>query len=262
MAEPARYAANDYWDKRAHPTAEHSSTHLRVRSRFTLAQAIPRTQPRSAPSSGAHAAPGIPGTAPDAAGRYASFPVLAHIVRQYVPRTADVLHVGCGNRRVPEIGGPALQSRQQSDPCSAHRSGALTQLACSPWVADMVADGHTGRIANVDISPVVMEHMREKHASLPPNVQWEVGDATCLTAHGDASFDAVIDKGTLDALMCGGESTKNTAAMACEVMRVLRPDGVFLMVRSTPFSAGPVTDSLLCAAADHVWRSKLAAVRA
>jgi ubiquinone/menaquinone biosynthesis C-methylase UbiE len=72
---------------------------------------------------------------------------------------------------------------------------------CSPWVADMVADGHTGRIANVDISPVVTEHMREKHASLPPNVSWEVADATKLTAHGNASFDAVIDKGTLDALM-------------------------------------------------------------
>jgi RAT1-interacting protein len=65
----------------------------------------------------------------------------------------------------------------------------------------MVADGHTGRIANVDISPVVTEHMREKHASLPPNVSWEVADATKLTAHGNASFDAVIDKGTLDALM-------------------------------------------------------------
>ena len=33
--------------------------------------------------------------------RYASFPVLKHIVRAYVPRAADVLHVGCGNRRVP-----------------------------------------------------------------------------------------------------------------------------------------------------------------
>ena len=124
----------------------------------------------------------------------------------------------------------------------------------------MVADGHTGRIANVDISPVVMEHMREKHASLPPTVEWEVGDATRLTAHGDASFDAVIDKGTLDALMCGGESTKNTAAMAREMLRVLRPGGVFMMVRSTVFCSSSVADSLLRAAADHVWRPELAAV--
>ena len=65
----------------------------------------------------------------------------------------------------------------------------------------MVADAHTGRIANVDISPVVTEHMRVRHADLPPSVSWEVGDVTRLTAHADSSFDAAIDKGTMDALM-------------------------------------------------------------
>lgn len=115
----------------------------------------------------------------------------------------------------------------------------------------MVADGHAGRIANVDISPVITEYMRKKHADLPSSVSWEVGDATRLQAHGDCTFDAVIDKGTMDALMvrfercelsgvhaltlcrvhqCGGDSTGNTAAMAREMLRVLRPGGVFIMV--------------------------------
>ena len=94
----------------------------------------------------------------------------------------------------------------------------------------MVEDGHTGRIANVDISPVITAYMQEKHARLPPTVSWEVGDATRLTAHADCSFDAVIDKGTLDALACGGDSTGNTKAMARETLRVLRPGGVFIMI--------------------------------
>ena len=162
-------------------------------------------------------------------------------MRLYVPRAADVIHVGCGNRRARARDCGHL-------PRCAADSGARPD---SPWVADMVADRHTGRIVNVDISPVVMEHMREKHSALPPSVSWEVGDVTRLTAHADASFDAAIDKGTMDALMvrrgarqspfaacsrgahaqCGGDSTGNTAAMAREMLRVLRPGGVFIMVR-------------------------------
>ena len=64
----------------------------------------------------------------------------------------------------------------------------------------MVADGHTGSITNVDISTVITEYMRNKHADLRPSVTWEVGDVTRL-AHGDSTFDAAIDKGTMDALM-------------------------------------------------------------
>ena len=122
----------------------------------------------------------------------------------------------------------------------------------------MVADGHTGRVANVDLSRVIIEYMAEKYAHLPPAVSWDVADVTALdaAAYADASFDAVIDKGTMDALMarvccslasavraarlfadarcafaqCGGDSVGNTNAMAREMMRVLRPGGVFIMV--------------------------------
>jgi hypothetical protein len=64
----------------------------------------------------------------------------------------------------------------------------------------MCAEGHTGSITNVDISAVITEYMRDKHADLPPSVTWEVGDVTRLV-HGDSTFDAAIDKGTMDALM-------------------------------------------------------------
>ena len=64
----------------------------------------------------------------------------------------------------------------------------------------MVSDGHTGSITNVDISTVITEYMRDKHADLRPSVTWVVGDVTRLT-YGDCTFDAAIDKGTMDALM-------------------------------------------------------------
>lgn len=46
---------------------------------------------------------------------------------------------------------------------------------CSPLVDDMLADGHTGRIANVDISPVIIDYMRTKRDAWPPGV-------TCASA--------------------------------------------------------------------------------
>jgi hypothetical protein len=127
----------------------------------------------------------------------------------------------------------------------------------------MVADGHTGRIVNIDISAVVIEQMREKYGdALPPSVtctqrraccraalraalrasrarqrahacpHWaehaqrgrcapagEVADVTSLgAAYPDASFDAAIDKGTMDALMvsaCARSLRLHHVAAAC-----------------------------------------------
>ena len=49
-------------------------------------------------------------------------------------------------------------------------------------------------------------------------------------SYPDASFDAVLDKGTLDCLLCGESSTANTAKYMSEVSRVLKPGGLFLVV--------------------------------
>ena len=52
----------------------------------------------------------------------------------------------------------------------------------------------------------------------------------CALSYPDASFDAVIDKGTLDSLLCGENSTANTARYMAEVSRVLKAGGVFIVV--------------------------------
>ena len=46
----------------------------------------------------------------------------------------------------------------------------------------------------------------------------------------DGSFDMVIDKATFDSVICGENSTKNIEKMLTEIHRVLKDDGVYVMV--------------------------------
>ena len=111
-------------------------------------------------------------------------------------------------------------------------SARLLQLGAgnSPLAADLVQRGHTGDIVNIDISGTVVAHMAHQHSSegpspLPGSVTWHVADCTALPNSSpflDGSFDAVLDKGTLDALLCGGDTVGNVAACRREVQRLLR----------------------------------------
>ncbi|XP_022760773.1 methyltransferase-like protein 13 isoform X2 [Durio zibethinus] len=44
------------------------------------------------------------------------------------------------------------------------------------------------------------------------------------------SFDAVIDKGTLDSILCGNNSRQNATQMLQEVWRVLKDKGVYILI--------------------------------
>lgn len=51
-----------------------------------------------------------------------------------------------------------------------------------------------------------------------------------MSMFSDCCFDVVIDKSTLDALLCGEQSFVNAARMLWEVQRVLKPNGVYICV--------------------------------
>ncbi|EGR29777.1 protein kinase domain protein [Ichthyophthirius multifiliis] len=46
----------------------------------------------------------------------------------------------------------------------------------------------------------------------------------------DEQFDCVIDKGTLDSVLCGDYSKQNSFKMLSEITRVLNNDGVYICV--------------------------------
>jgi EEF1A lysine methyltransferase 4 len=52
----------------------------------------------------------------------------------------------------------------------------------------------------------------------------------CAMPFPDSHFDAVIDKGTLDSLLCGEGTTAATGRYASEISRILKPGGSFVVV--------------------------------
>eukprot|EP00624_Nannochloropsis_granulata_P006983 evm.model.NODE_5768_length_38717_cov_23.994007.6 len=91
----------------------------------------------------------------------------------------------------------------------------------------MYQEGITN-ITNVDISRVVVDQMQERHRSMT-SMAWQEMNM-CALDFGDASFNVVLDKGTMDSILCGKGSITNVASMCMEVSRVLKPDGVFIIV--------------------------------
>lgn len=84
------------------------------------------------------------------------------------------------------------------------------------------------QVLNVDISPVVIEQMRIMDQQ--EGQTWEVADCRSMPQYADASFGSVLDKGTLDAVLCSSHGTADAAAYVNEVHRLLVPGGVFLLI--------------------------------
>ncbi|KAG8932719.1 hypothetical protein FRC02_000683 [Tulasnella sp. 418] len=99
---------------------------------------------------------------------------------------------------------------------------------------EMWQDGYKN-ITNIDYSTVVIEKMEKKYEDRP-GMEWLVMDARDLRFNQD-SFDVVIDKGTMDAMLAvkgdvwnpPEEAVQNCMKEVDEAIRVLkRPHGVFL----------------------------------
>ncbi|KAF8398344.1 hypothetical protein HHK36_017271 [Tetracentron sinense] len=127
---------------------------------------------------------------------YQRFFALRPFVRKFIPSSSSrVLMVGCGNAVMSE---------------------------------DMVKDGYED-IINIDISSVVIDMMRKKYADIP-QLKYMQMDVRDMSFFPDESFDSVIDKGTLDSLMCGTDAPISAAQMLGEVSRLLKPGGVYMLI--------------------------------
>ncbi|KAI0519930.1 hypothetical protein KFK09_007392 [Dendrobium nobile] len=126
---------------------------------------------------------------------YQRYSALRPFVRKFVPSSSRILMVGCGN---------ALMSE------------------------DMVNDGYVD-IMNIDISSVVIDILIKSRAHIP-QLKYMQMDARNMSFFLDETFDSVIDKGTLDSLMCGTDAPFSASQMIYEVNRLLKPGGIFVLV--------------------------------
>ncbi|KAL4436246.1 hypothetical protein ABPG74_015837 [Tetrahymena malaccensis] len=112
---------------------------------------------------------------------------------------------------------------------SCQKDGAILNLGCGNSVIqeEMYDDGYKN-IYNIDISEECIKQMNNRKGDRPELI-YEVMDCTELK-YEDEKFDFVIDKSTIDALLCGDYSYLNVAKMMSEVQRVLKPNGVYLIV--------------------------------
>eukprot|EP00331_Platyophrya_macrostoma_P006459 CAMPEP_0176415206 /NCGR_PEP_ID=MMETSP0127-20121128/5680_1 /TAXON_ID=938130 /ORGANISM="Platyophrya macrostoma, Strain WH" /LENGTH=213 /DNA_ID=CAMNT_0017795181 /DNA_START=16 /DNA_END=657 /DNA_ORIENTATION=- len=118
------------------------------------------------------------------------------IISQYITKQAKILNVGCGTSKMPE---------------------------------DMLEEKYE-YIYNIDQNQLVIDAMKERYASRGENFQFECMDVRKLNPDWTESFDCVIDKGTLDSILCGEDSKKNSRRMLKEIYRVLSPRGVYFCI--------------------------------
>ena len=69
----------------------------------------------------------------------------------------------------------------------------------------MFKDGFS-KITDMDASPLVVKQMKQYYLDHDIAIPYEHCDLKKMTNFKDAQFDAVIDKGTLDCILCGDRS--------------------------------------------------------
>ncbi|KAI5405502.1 hypothetical protein KIW84_052331 [Lathyrus oleraceus] len=114
---------------------------------------------------------------------YQKYITLAPIINLYVPPNQSILVVGSGN--------------------SAFSEG-------------MVDEGGYTDVVNIDISSVVIDAMQNKYRNCP-QLKYLKMDVRDMSAFESKTFGSVIDKGTLDSLLCGNNSRQNATKMLEEI---------------------------------------------
>jgi EEF1A lysine methyltransferase 4 len=89
-------------------------------------------------------------------------------------------------------------------------------------------DSGLHNIHNIDISEVVVNQMRSRYREMD-KMEWTRMDVMKLE-FPDNTFDIVIDKGTIDSLLCGSNSFHNVYQMNKQISRVLKKGGHYITI--------------------------------
>jgi len=93
----------------------------------------------------------------------------------------------------------------------------------------MYEDGYE-EIVNIDISHTVVKYMEEKIKGRCPKMTYKQMDVLDMSENKQGEFNVVLDKGTLDSILCGDNSTPNAEKMLSEIHRVLAPNGIYICI--------------------------------
>ena len=128
---------------------------------------------------------------------YGEYPELCGIFLKYIKMKDNVLIVGCGNSTVSMC----------------------------------LYDAGYRNITNIDISHIVIRQMRKINAIMRPQLVYEHMDATQMV-YADSTFNVVLDKGTLDALMPDTKegTVSNVNKYFKEITRILRDGGRYICI--------------------------------
>ena len=127
---------------------------------------------------------------------YKVYSGIKEIISPYMTKNDKILNIGCGNSRLSE---------------------------------DLSEEGYED-ITNIDFSNKVISIMEEKCKAKYPKMSFKVMDVLDMKEIQTGSFNTVIDKGTLDSVLCGDNSVPNAQKMISEVFRVLVPGGHYICI--------------------------------
>ncbi|XP_034775256.2 eEF1A lysine and N-terminal methyltransferase isoform X1 [Acipenser ruthenus] len=143
---------------------------------------------------------------------YGTYTELCGVLHRYIKPTDAVLVVGCGSSELSE----------------------------------QMYDAGYRALTNIDISTTALARMQERNSARRPDMAFLCVDAQHMEPFSDGSFQAVLDKGTLDALAPDGspDTLGRVGRVFAEVCRVLRVGGRYVCVTLAQ-------EHVLRAAVDH-----------
>lgn len=103
-------------------------------------------------------------------------------------------------------------------------------LGCgtSTMSESMWDDGYRN-ITNIDFSPQCISLMQRRCADRP-GMNFLVLNVLDLEELSGRSFDLILDKGTLDCILCGEKSFENVHKALSNISQLLKPGGAYLVV--------------------------------
>uniref|UniRef100_A0ACD5UAQ0 Uncharacterized protein n=1 Tax=Avena sativa TaxID=4498 RepID=A0ACD5UAQ0_AVESA len=122
---------------------------------------------------------------------------------------------------------PQIKSPLRSLLLGAEGADILVPGCGSSALSEELYDLGFRRITNIDFSRVIVADMLRRHARVRPEMRWRVMDMTKMQ-FPDGSFDFILDKGGLDALMEPEVGTELGMKYLNEAKRVLKSGGKFV----------------------------------